>query len=227
MSLSILVVAAHPDDEVLGCGGTLAKLAKEDSLIHVAFLADGVFSRVGSQSSKERELLTRRTAATKACEVLGVNSISFDEFPDNRMDAVDILDIAKVVEKLVAKYQPSMVFTHHAGDLNVDHRRTNEAVVIACRPQQGNPVKTLLSFEVPSSTEWQLAGSAIPFQPTWYTDISDSLALKIQALNLYTAEMRDWPHPRSIQGVEHLAHWRGACIGVDAAEAFMLGRHII
>jgi LmbE family N-acetylglucosaminyl deacetylase len=109
----------------------------------------------------------------------------------------------------------------------VDHRITNQAVLTACRPQQGQPVKTLLCFEVPSSTEWQLASHNNVFNPNWFMDISDTLELKLSALDAYIAELRDWPHPRSRQGVEHLSHWRGATIGVNAAEAFMLGRHII
>ncbi len=224
---SVLVFAAHPDDEVLGCGGTLARLADEGASIHVAFLADGVFSRTGEASAQQAELLDRRAAARKAGDILGVQSISFGEFPDNRMDSIALLDIIKPVEALIAKHQPDTVFTHHAGDVNIDHRRTHEAVVTACRPQRGHPVKTLLCFEVPSSTEWQLPGSAPAFTPNWFVDVSGALARKIAALNAYADELHDWPHPRSRQGVEHLAHWRGATVGVNAAEAFLLGRKFV
>lgn len=220
---SILVVAAHPDDEVLGCGGTLAKLADEGVDIHVAFLADGVFSRTGAEQT---ELLARRAAAQKAGDILGMQSIFFGEFPDNRMDSIALLDIIRPIESLIAKHQPDTVFTHHAGDVNIDHRRTHEAVVTACRPQRNHPVKTLLCFEVPSSTEWQLPGSAPVFTPNWFVDISATLVRKMAALNAYADELRDWPHPRSRQGIEHLAHWRGATVGVDAAEAFLLGRRL-
>lgn len=226
MNSSVLILAAHPDDEVLGCGGTIAKLADNGAVVHVAFLADGVFSRKGNTEEPSDELAIRRAAAKKACDILGVKSISFGEFPDNRMDTIALLDIIKPIEALVAKYQPDTVFTHHAGDVNIDHRRIHEAVVTACRPQPGHPVKTLLSFEVPSSTEWQLPGSAPAFTPNWFVDISDTLGRKLAALDAYAAELRDWPHPRSRQGVEHLAHWRGATIGVDAAEAFILGRQL-
>lgn len=227
MVQSILILAAHPDDEVLGCGGTIAKLADEGATIHVAFLADGVNSRSGEQTTLQEELQIRRTAAQKACNILGVKSLSFGDFPDNRMDTVALLDITKAVESLITEHQPDTVFTHHAGDLNIDHRRMHNAVVTACRPQQGHPVKTLLSFEVPSSTEWQLSGSALPFMPNWFVDISTTLNRKMAALEAYAAELRDWPHPRSRQGVEHLAHWRGATVGVDAAEAFILGRQLV
>lgn len=226
MSKFILILAAHPDDEVLGCGGTIAKLADEGATIHVAFLADGVYSRSGEQTIQQEELQIRRTASRKACDILGVKSLSFGDFPDNRMDTVALLDLTKAIESLIAEHQPDIVFTHHAGDLNIDHRRMHEAVVTACRPQHGHPVKTLLSFEVPSSTEWQLTGSAPPFTPNWFVDISKTLNRKMAALEAYAAELRDWPHPRSKQGVEHLAHWRGATVGVDAAEAFILGRQL-
>ena len=226
MSQSILILAAHPDDEVLGCGGTIAKLADQGATIHVAFLADGVFSRVGDQAKQQEELHIRRAAAQKACDILGVKSVSFDDFPDNRMDTVALLDITKALENLIAEYKPEVVFTHHAGDVNIDHRRMHEAAVTACRPQRGHPVKTLLCFEVPSSTDWQLPGSAPIFAPNWFVDISDTLDRKFAALDAYAAELRDWPHPRSRQGVEHLTRWRGATVGVNAAEAFMLGRQL-
>lgn len=226
MMKSILVVAAHPDDEVLGCGGTLAKLAGKGDPIHVAFLADGVFSRAGDQTKRQEALYLRCAAAQKACDILGVKSVSFGDFPDNRMDTVALLDITKVVEEQIAEHRPDTVFTHHGGDLNIDHRRTHEAVVTACRPQSGHPVKTILCFEVPSSTEWQLSGSAPAFAPNWFEDISGALDRKLAALDAYAAELRAWPHPRSRQGVESLARWRGAIVGVDAAEAFMLGRRL-
>lgn len=226
MHKSILILAAHPDDEVLGCGGTIAKLVDEGATVNVAFVADGVFSRIGEESAKQQELTARRTAAQGACAILGVKSVSFGDFPDNRMDTIPLLDITQAVEALIAKHQPEMVFTHHAGDVNIDHRRLHEAVATACRPQQGHPVKTLLCFEVPSSTEWQLPGSAPAFMPNWFVDISTTLDRKLAALEAYADELRAWPHPRSRQGVEHLAHWRGATVGVDAAEAFILGRQL-
>lgn len=226
MMKSVLILAAHPDDEVLGCGGTIAKLASQGVIVNVAFMADGVLSRDGNTVELQEELRARRTAAQKAKDILGVQSISFADFADNRMDAVDLLDIIKIVEGLIDQYKPDTVFTHHAGDLNVDHRRVHEAVATACRPQRGHPVKRLLCFEVPSSTEWQLPGSAPAFEPNWFVDISNSLDKKLAALDAYVAEQHEWPHPRSRQGIEHLAGWRGATVGVEAAEAFVLGRQL-
>ncbi len=226
MHKSILVLAAHPDDEVLGCGGTIAKWVDVGARVHVAFLADGVYSRQVGSLPLQAELLARRAAAQKACSILGAQSVSFGDFPDNRMDTISLLDVTQAVEALIDHHQPDSVFTHHAGDVNIDHRRLHEAVVTACRPQQGHPVKTLLCFEVASSTEWQLPGSGPVFAPNWFVDISATLARKLAALEAYAAEHRAWPHPRSRQGVEHLAHWRGATVGVDAAEAFVLGRQV-
>ncbi|MDD2914470.1 MAG: PIG-L family deacetylase [Gallionella sp.] len=223
---SILIIAAHPDDEVLGCGGTIAKLANQGAIIHAAFLADGVSSRTGEDKLGRGVLDARREAAQKSCDILHINSLSFGDFPDNRMDAVALLDIIREVERLIDLYRPDTILTHHSGDLNVDHRRVHEAVATACRPQCGHPVKTLLCFEVPSSTEWQLSGSAPFFAPNWFVDISDTLDRKFAALDAYAAELRDWPHPRSRQGVEHLARWRGATVGAEAAEAFVLGRQL-
>ena len=222
----ILILAAHPDDEVLGCGGAIAKLSDQGAMVHVAFLSDGVLSRTGQQVAQQIELHARREAAQNSCEILGVKSVSFGDFPDNRLDTIPLLELTQVVEAFIAKHQPETVFTHHAGDVNIDHRRMHEAVVTACRPQQGHPVRTLLCFEVPSSTEWQLPGSAPAFTPNWFVDISSTLDRKLAALDAYSAELRPWPHPRSLQGVAHLAHWRGATVGVDAAEAFILGRQL-
>jgi LmbE family N-acetylglucosaminyl deacetylase len=223
---SILVLAAHPDDEVIGCGGTIAKLVDAGARIHVAFLADGVSSRKFDHPSLDSELLARRAAAEKACEILGVQSVSFGDFPDNRMDTVPMLEIAQAVEALIYTYQPATVFTHHAGDINVDHRRLHEATVVACRPQQGCPVKTFLCYEVASSTEWQLPGCGPVFSPNWFVDISTTHQRKLLALEAYALELRVWPHPRSLQGIEYLMRWRGATVGVNFAEAFILGRRL-
>ena len=224
--MQALVVAAHPDDEVLGCGGTIAKAAAEGAHVHVAFLADGVFSRPGDPEARRDELAARRSAAKAACHILGVQSVSFGDFPDNRMDTVAMLDVARAVETLIADHVPDTIYTHHAGDVNVDHQVIHAAVVTACRAQRGHPVKTVLSFEIPSSTEWQFAGSAPCFAPNWFVDIASTIDRKMAALEAYAMELREWPHPRSARGVEHLARWRGATIGVDAAEAFVLGRRI-
>lgn len=225
---STLIIAAHPDDEVLGCGGTIAKLAEEGTEVHLAFMADGVGARRvqgGALCAMEQDLLQqRRMAARQAAEILGVTSVSFDDLPDNRLDTIPLLDITRRIESLIVRHRPTTVFTHHASDLNIDHRRVHQAVVTACRPQHGHPVSTLLTFEVPSSTEWQPPGSGATFAPNWFIDIGTTLERKLSALDAYATELRAWPHPRSRQGIEHLARWRGATVGCEAAEAFMLAR---
>ena len=226
MTESVLILAAHPDDEVLGCGGAIATLAEQGAQVHIAFLADGVGARGSDAAPEANELAARRAAAQSACRILGAQSVHFDDLPDNRLDSLPLLDITQRVEALIAQHRPKTVFTHHAGDLNIDHRRVHQAVITACRPQRGHPVRTLLCFEVPSSTEWQPPGSGTPFEPNWFVEISTTLERKLAALDAYAAELRDWPHPRSRQGVEHLARWRGATVGVEAAEAFMLARHL-
>ena len=226
MSKMVLVVAAHPDDEALGCGGTIAKLATAGATVCVAFIADGVSARMDSEAADSRKLTARRVAAGKACSLLGARAEFFGDFPDNRLDTVPLLSLAQCVEALIAKHRPDMLLTHHGGDLNVDHRLVHQAVVTACRPQPGSQVRTLVSFEVPSSTEWQPPGSGQAFAPNWFVDISDTLDKKLEALDAYAVEMRDWPHARSREAVQHLARWRGATVGVAAAEAFVLGRQI-
>lgn len=225
MTQKVLVIAAHPDDEILGCGGSICVLADNGAKVQVALLADGISSR-DIYADENSGLKARRTAARKAGDILGVQDIFFGDFPDNRMDTVALLDIVKVVENLIDQYQPDTIFTHHACDLNIDHQRVHEAVVTACRPQPGHPVRTLLFFEIPSSTEWQVPGSGIAFEPNWFEDISTSLERKLQALDAYDMEMRDWPHPRSLRGVESLARWRGASVGYEASESFILGRNL-
>ena len=184
MKQNTLIITAHPDDEVLGCGGTIAKLAAEGIIVHVAFLADGVFSREDSKKNQQKELNDRRAAAQQAGDILGVKSVSFGDFPDNKMDAVPLLDIVKAVEELISKHHPDTLLTHHCGDVNIDHRRIHEAVVAACRPQSGHCVKKLLTFEVASSTEWQLPHSAPAFLPNYFVDISNTLDKKLAALDL-------------------------------------------
>ncbi|WP_295407572.1 PIG-L deacetylase family protein [uncultured Thiocystis sp.] len=224
MAERILILAAHSDDEALGCGGTIARFSGEGAEVHIAFLADGIGARAPDVVPDPMALQERRAAAEAAAYILGAASVSFDDLPDNRLDCIPLLEITQRIEALIARYRPATVFTHHAGDLNIDHRRVHQAVVTACRPQRGHPVRTLLCFEVPSSTEWQPPGSGTAFLPNWFIDIGSTLDKKLAALDAYAAELRDWPHPRSRQGVEHLARWRGACVGYEAAEAFILAR---
>lgn len=225
--MSVLVIAAHPDDEVLGCGATIAKHVQQGDMVHSLILAEGTTSRALNHNREqwESELSELAVAAHKASKILGTASVTLHKFPDNRMDGCELLDVVKMIEQAIDQHQPEIVYTHHCGDVNIDHRRTHEAVITACRPVPGHPVKSLLFFEIPSSTEWQTPGSAPIFAPNWFVDVTDTLALKLKALEAYQSEMRPWPHPRSLQAVELLARWRGTSVGVEASEAFVLGRH--
>jgi LmbE family N-acetylglucosaminyl deacetylase len=224
--MTILVIAAHPDDEVLGCGGSMAKWAKTGNEVHVLIMAEGVTSRDMQRDRNARleELSFLGQTAKKAGEILGVQSVELLDFPDNRMDSVDLLDVVKVIEDYVEKLKPEVVLTHHSCDLNIDHKIIHQAVLTACRPQPGHPVNRILSFEVQSATGWQSPTADQAFLPNWFEDISETQELKIKALEAYKPEMREWPHARSIRAVEHLARWRGVSVGVEAAEAFVLVR---
>lgn len=228
MTDAILVVAAHPDDEVLGCGGTIAKFTREGRPVHILLLADGETARGLSGSAiDQRQVTARKAAAEAACGILGCSSVELLGLPDNRLDSLALLDVVWQIEAVIERHRPAVVLTHQCGDVNIDHRVVHEAVLAACRPQPSHSVRELLFFEVPSSTEWRPPGSAPAFHPNWFVDIGATLALKLAALEAYQAELRPFPHPRSLQAVEALAQWRGATAGVHAAEAFVLGRKII
>ena len=224
-----LVIAAHPDDEVLGCGATIARLSAEGWLVHVLIVAEGVTSRgdKGDARAYSEQLLDLVKCAEMANKILGAASVQFLSLPDNRMDSLELLHIVKLVEEVVLRCGPTLVFTHHAGDVNVDHKILHDAVIVACRPQPHHAVRDLLFFEVPSSTEWRPASSGIYFAPNYFYDVSGYIDKKLDAMLAYKSEMRNFPHPRSIDAINHLARWRGASIGCDAAEAFMLGRSIV
>ena len=219
-------MAAHPDDEVLGCGGTIHHLAQSGAVVNIVFLSDGVSSRDDIAGSDQIELTRRKQSAIEASKVLGANTPTFHDLPDNRLDTVPLLSVVKLIENEIKKYDPDTVLTHFGNDLNIDHRIASEAVVVACRPQNSSPVKRVLFFEIPSSTEWQMENGQPTFSPNYFVDIDDHLEFKLRALRCYSMELRTWPHSRSIEAVEHLCRWRGASVGTTAAEAFVLGRQI-
>ena len=228
MGQRILVVAAHPDDEVLGCGATIMKHIAEGDIVHTMIMAEGLTSRDLTRNAEMRagELSELHAASERLAEFLGVTKLIMHSFPDNRMDGVNLLDVVKKIELEVDEYKPDIVYTHHAGDVNVDHRVTHDAVVTACRSLPGESVREILFFETLSSTEWQMMTADKIFQPNIYVDVTEFMEKKRQALEFYASEMREYPHPRSYKGVELLAQYRGLTVGVPYAEAFMLGRSI-
>lgn len=220
MSKTVLVVAAHADDEALGCGGSLAKHVAAGDTVHVILVADGVTSRSGAG---QEEMVRRQQATEKARNILGIGTMAFLDLPDNRLDSVPLLDIVQPLEALIGKLLPEIIYTHHYGDLNVDHRLVHQAVLTACRPLPGSTVREILAFEVMSSTEWSSPGLA-PFLPNLFVDISAQMEIKMQALEAYALEMHAPPHSRSTEHMRYLAKHHGYCVGVDAAEAFMVIR---
>jgi len=219
---TILIVAAHTDDEALGCGGTIARHVAEGDTVFAVFMADGVSSRA---QADQVDLASRNAASEHAREMLGIRENFYLDLPDNRLDSLPLIDVIQRLEPIIRKLQPNIIYTHHHGDLNVDHRITHQAVLTACRPIPGSSVQEIYAFEVMSSTEWATP-IAEPFVPNHYVDISNQLTTKMDALRAYQLEMHDAPHSRSIEHLAHLAHHRGHTVGVLAAEAFVTVRTV-
>lgn len=222
MRSTVLLIAAHPDDEVLGAGGTLARHVDDGDGVHLAFVAEGESSRPEQASG----VAPRKDAARAAAATLGCAAPVFFGLADQRLDTLPLLDIIRRIEALVAEIGPSVIYTHHPGDLNADHRLVAHAALTACRPLPGSVVRAIYAFEVPSSTEWSPGGAAAQFSPARFVDISRTMQRKMEALRCYDAEMRPFPHPRSYEAVQALATWRGACAGLAAAEAFVVLREV-
>lgn len=223
----ILVIAAHPDDEVLGCGGTIARMSQEGNEVSIVILGEGITSRYPDRKSADTKLIQNLHAhSRKAVKILGANNLQIFDLPDNRFDTVALLDIVKILEGVIEKQQPECIFTHHPSDLNIDHTITNRAVLIATRPLGDSPVKTILTFEIPSSTEWAFNTTGVGFLPNLFIDVTKTIDLKIEAMKQYDGESRVAPHPRSAKSLRANASRWGSVSGIHAAEAFQLIRHI-
>ena len=221
----VLVVVAHPDDEALGCGGTIRRLSDAGREVAVLYVADGVTSR--GAMSRQSEINHRRREATESARILGIKDTWFGDFPDNRLDEIGLLDLVQFVEKVMESYRPSGVLTHFPGDLNIDHQRVSQAVVTAGRPLSGCSIREIAYFETLSSTEWNINPDTDAFKPNLYVDISKELEFKIEAFSAYVSEVRSWPHPRSVESVRNLALWRGSSCGLGAAESFVIARQVV
>lgn len=219
--MNVLVVAAHPDDEVLGCGGTIARLSDEGHDVFVAILGEGVTSRFQRREEAGRGLLDALHAdARQAGEILGAREVFLHDLPDNRFDTVPMLGVVKIVEQLVEQLAPEVVYTQHGGDLNVDHGVVFRATLTATRPVSGQPVRELYAYEVASSSEWSFQRFAPVFRPTAFVDVSATLERKVKAMQAYESEARAFPHPRSPEALRAAARRWGSVVGVEAAEAF-------
>lgn len=228
MAKNVLVVAAHPDDEVLGCGGTIIKHVNQGDNVSLLFLTDGVGARQNQTSVDAHQVAisSRQNALNKSCAILGVQNVEQHQFPDNQLDTEPLINLIQVVEKAINQCRPEIIYCHFAGDLNIDHQLVNRAVMTAARPTSTTCVKQILSFEVLSSTEWH-SSTNVKFNPTVFVDISDEMPKKMAALNAYAEELRAAPHSRSIECIEANNLVWGHKFGCGYAEPFVLERLII
>lgn len=223
--MSVLCIAAHPDDEVLGVGGALARHASEGKDVHVCILSDGVTSRYDDEDAATEDIERRRRRAERACDTLGA-TVSFYGFPDNSFDTAPLLDIIQVIESEITTQEPSLIYTHHYGDLNVDHELACRATVTATRPLSDSSVERVLAYETLSASEWSIPQQSNAFLPTSFVDITDNLETKLEALSEYETELREPPHPRTVETVRKNAELWGAKAGLQAAEPFALLREV-
>ncbi|MBW8015828.1 MAG: PIG-L family deacetylase [Planctomycetes bacterium] len=217
MRNKILVIAAHPDDEILGCGGTMAKLAQQGDDIYTLILGKGIAARGLKEQDVAKETEYLSSCMTSANQTVGSKEVFSFDFPDNSFDSIALLEIVKVIEEVKNKVKPDTIFTHYYDDLNIDHRLTFEAVITATRPMADESVKAIYSFETMSSTEWKYP---LSFSPNTFFDISETIDVKLKALEYYKSEMREFPHPRSLEAVELFARNWGVKTGLKFAEAF-------
>jgi LmbE family N-acetylglucosaminyl deacetylase len=214
---NVSIIAAHPDDEVIGMGGTLKRLIDDGNSVSVLFLSDGV----GARDSIRETVESRKISAIKSLESLGCTDIEFLDFPDNMLDTVPMLDLCKKIELHLGSRNTEIVFTHYPHDLNIDHRLTCEATTVACRPIPKVSIKQMLYFEVASSTNWKFGDRN--FNPNIFVDITDEFDAKSLALNHYSIELNEFPNFRSLDALTSLATMRGTTVGFEKAEAFELG----
>jgi len=225
--MRVLVVAAHPDDEVLGCGGTIARLSQEGHDVHILILGEGITSRFQNrEKSPIHEVDRLRSQSYEAGRLLGTKGVSTRDLPDNQFDSIPLLTIVKEIESEIKAVKADCVYTQHGGDLNIDHVLVYRATLTAARPTYGYPVKTVYAYEVASSSEWSFQKFSPVFHPNVFVDISKTLDLKIRAMEQYESEAREFPHPRSPEAIRAVAQRWGSVAGLKAAEAFELVRDI-
>lgn len=226
----ILVVVAHPDDEVLGLGGTMHRLTVQyNCTIKALILGEGITSRAKERDVVlwEQELASHKANIKKAAKAIGYQSVRVCDFPDNRFDSVDLLDLIKVIEAEKNDFNPEVIFTHHGGDVNIDHQRTFEAVITSCRPMAHEDVRTIITFETMSGTEWRASSDPRHFVPNLIIEISkEDFSAKTVAIECYEFERRPFPHPRSPEALEVRAKMWGITVGCAMAEAFYIVRTI-
>lgn len=220
--MNVVVVAAHPDDEILGPGATLAKHARAGDAVHAVVLAEGATSRY--EAGMKESL---HEAGDRAARAIGFASIRFESFPDQRLDSVPLIEITQRVEKILETLDPAVVYTHFGGDVNLDHGVVARAVLTACRPYRFPGLRRLAAFETPSSTEWGAPCEGSGFRPNLFVDVTSTLDAKIAAIECYESELRPYPHPRSARALRERAAYWGSVAGRAAVEPFMILREML
>jgi len=217
----VLVVCAHPDDETLGLGGTLANHSKNGDDILVIFFANGQYGRDESKAGiKKRENQSKR-----ACDILGIKNLKFYNYDDQLLEKIPLIELTSKIELVIKKFQPTILYTHYSGDMNQDHRRVFEAVLISSRPKPSSKIKKLICFETPSSTEW--GNSQDGFIPNLFVDIENVIQKKIDAIKQYGNEVENFPHPRSVEAIISRAKYWGSTVGLPKAEVFLIVRQVV
>lgn len=220
----ILVIAAHPDDEVLGVGGTISKLSNQGHEIYTHIITDGSSTQYKGDLEKQEKKKREAEAANK---ILGIKKVFFGELPDMKLDTIPHIKINQEIEKIINKINPEVVFTHHYGDVNKDHKLIFESTLVACRPTPNKNVKKLYTYETLSSTEWGNSNSNDIFIPNMYVQLEEkNIEQKCSAMQEYKTELRDYPHPRSVEAILNNSKQRGNEIGYYYAESFRLIRGI-
>ncbi len=223
----VLVIAAHPDDEVLGVGATIAKHVSKGDIAGCLILGEGQTSRFQTREAADHKAVTELHKDTLlSSKEIGYQFVHFADLPDNRFDHVDLLDIIKIVEKEIGEFQPDIIYTHYSGDLNIDHQLTFRAVITASRPVNDYSVKEIYAYETLSSTEWNFSGEGRGFKPNVFIDVEDFYMAKVAAMKHYRSELCEFPHPRSIKAMEVLAQKWGSVVGKSYVEAFELIRKV-
>jgi LmbE family N-acetylglucosaminyl deacetylase len=221
MGNKILVIAPHPDDEVLGCGGTIKKLSFGNNTIWVL-----VVSRGKPELYSDDRIRNVRNEALNAHKILGVAETRFFDFPAPELDLISISELSSAISSVILEMQADTIFLPHGGDIHHDHKAVFNAGLVSARPVKNSPVKRIYCYETLSETEWAAPNSQDVFIPTYFVNVSDVFPFKIEAMKCFKTQLRDFPNTRSLKTIEALANFRGSTVGFTHAEAFMTVRII-
>ena len=219
----ILIIVAHTDDESFGCGGLIKKMSLNKNKISAISFTNGVGAR---SNNRDKEIKKRKLSSITASKILGFSWLAQYDYPDNQLDSISLLEIIQVIEKHKKQFKPHVVITHNFSDLNIDHRKIAEATLTAFRPEPNEKLEQLLTFEVPSATDFRILKNKKNFIPNYFVNIDKFLNAKIKAIKSYKGEVKPYPHSRSITGLKNLNKIRGNQSGLKYAEAFEIIRKI-